>query len=82
MCEKSLNSSKIEIFSWLHGFFYSIAFRLDSILNKQKIIKKIPFLVKMVKMASFGPNHKIFSGFVELKKKKKKSTKILRKDQI
>jgi hypothetical protein len=36
----------------------------NSILNKQKIIKKIPFLVKMT---SFRPNHKISSGKLELK---------------
>jgi hypothetical protein len=58
-----------------------IAFRLDSILNKQKIIKKIAFLVKMAKMVSLRPNHKILSGFkVRSRKKKKKYTKILRKD--
>jgi hypothetical protein len=78
----SEKSSKIEIFSWpvrltsRFGFQrFFIAFRLDSILNKQKIIKKTAFLVKMV---SFRPNHKSFSGFVA----SKKYTEILRKDQI
>jgi hypothetical protein len=63
---------------------FFIVFRLDSILNKQKIIKKICFLVKMAKIVSFRPNHKIFNGFVggSGKKKKKKYTEILRKDQI
>jgi hypothetical protein len=51
---------------------FFIAFRLDSILNKQKIIKKIAFLVKMAKMVSFRPNHKIFSGFVARSGKIKK----------
>jgi hypothetical protein len=50
---------------------FFIAFRLDSILNKQKIIKKIAFLVKMAKMVSFRPNHKIFSSFVARSGKKK-----------
>jgi hypothetical protein len=50
---------------------FFIAFRLDSILNKQKIIKKIAFQVKMVKMVSFRPNHKIFGGFVARSGKKK-----------
>jgi hypothetical protein len=54
-----------------YRFFY-IAFRLDSILNKQKIIKRIAFLVKMAKIASFRPNHKIFSGLVARSKLKKK----------
>jgi hypothetical protein len=69
--ENPLKSSKIEIYSWpsrpygkvwVPTFF--IAFRLDSILNKQKIIKKIGFLVKMAKIVSFRPNHNIFNGFV------------------
>jgi hypothetical protein len=64
---------------WVLTFF--IAFRLDSILNKQKIIKKIAFLVKMAKIVSFRPNQKIFSGFVE-GSGKKKYTEILIKDQI
>jgi hypothetical protein len=54
------------------GLNVFLASRLDSILNKQKIIEKIAFLVKMAKIASFRPNHEIFSGFVvrsELKKK-------------
>jgi hypothetical protein len=55
-----------------------IAFGLDSILNKQKIIKKIAFLVKMAKIVSFSPNLKIFSGFAA----RLKYTEILRKDQI
>jgi hypothetical protein len=44
----------------------------------------IAFLVKMAKMVSFRPNHKIFGGFVggSGKIKKKKYTEILRKDQI
>jgi hypothetical protein len=62
------------------GFYrFFIAFRLDSILNKKKIIKKIAFLVKMAN--SFRPNHKIFSGFVS-RLGKKKYAEILRKDQI
>jgi hypothetical protein len=56
-------------------------FTLDSILNKQKIIKKIAFPVKMAKMVSFRPNHKIFGGFVG-GSGKKKYIEILRKDQI
>jgi hypothetical protein len=56
-------------------------FRLDSILYKRKIIKKIAFLVKMAKIVSFRPNHKIFSGFVTRSGEKKKYTEILRKDQ-
>jgi hypothetical protein len=51
---------------------FFIAFRLDSILKKQKIIKKIVFLVKMAKMVSFRTNHKIFCGFVRGSGKKKK----------
>jgi hypothetical protein len=38
--------------AWILKFF--IAFRLDSILNKQNIIKKIAFLEKMAKIASFS----------------------------
>jgi hypothetical protein len=75
ICEKALKASKVKIFSWLQasrfGFQrFFIAFRLDSLLNKQKIIKKKVFL-KMIKIASFRPNHKTFSGSVarsELKK--------------
>jgi hypothetical protein len=80
---KTLKSSKIEIYSWpsrpygqLQGLgsnVFFITFRLDSILNKQKIIKKIGFLVKMANIVSFRPNHKIFNGFVGSGKKKKKS---------
>jgi hypothetical protein len=55
-------------FGFEHFF---IAFRLDSILNKKKIIKKIAFLVKMAKIVSFRPNHKMFSGFVARSGKKK-----------
>jgi hypothetical protein len=84
MSEKSLKSSKIEIFSWpsrpygqLQGLGFNvffIAFKLDSILNQQKIIKQIAFLGKMAKIVNFRPNHKIFNGFVggSGKKKKKK----------
>jgi hypothetical protein len=54
---------------WVLMFF--IAFRLDSILNKQKI-KKIVFLVKMAEMVSFRLNHKIFSAFVARSGKKSK----------
>jgi hypothetical protein len=77
--EKPLKSSKIENFSWL-----SRPFRLDSILNKRKIIKKIAFLLKMTKIVSFRPNHKILSGFVARSGKKieKKCTEMLRKGQI
>jgi hypothetical protein len=64
---------------WVLTFF--LEFRLDSILNKQKIIKKIGFLVKMAKIVSFRPNHKIFNGFVG-GSGKKKYTEILRRDQI
>jgi hypothetical protein len=74
--EKSLKLSKIEIFSWpprqcgqfqgLGSNVFFIAFRLDSILNKQKIIKKI----QLAEIANFRPNHKIFSGFSEVRKKK------------
>jgi hypothetical protein len=88
MSEKSLKSSKIEIFSWppgpcgqLQGLgsnVFFIAFRLDSILNKQKIIKKIAFLVKKAKIVSFRPNHKIFSGFVA-RSGKKSTQKFLEK---
>jgi hypothetical protein len=53
---------------WVLSFFF-IEFRLDSFLNKQKIIKKIAFLEKMAKIVSFRPNHKIFSGFEKKKKK-------------
>jgi hypothetical protein len=49
---------------------FFIAFRVDSILNKQKILKKIAFMVNMAKMVSFKPNHKIFSGFVARSGKK------------
>jgi hypothetical protein len=63
---------------WVLTFL--IQFRLDSILNKQKIIK-IAFLVKMAKIVSFRPNHKIFSGFVE-RSGKKTYTEVLRKDKI
>jgi hypothetical protein len=49
---------------------FFLAFRLDSILNKQKIIKKIAFLTKMAKIVSFRPNHKIFSGFLARSGKK------------
>jgi hypothetical protein len=59
------------------GYKVFIAFRLNSILNKQKIIKKIAFLVKMAKIASFRPNHKIFSGSVEVRIKKKSIQKLL-----
>jgi hypothetical protein len=48
---------------WVLMFFF-IEFTLDSILNKQKIIKKIAFPVKMTKMVSFRPYHKIFGGFL------------------
>jgi hypothetical protein len=64
---------------WILTFF--IAFRLDSILNKQKIIKKIVLPVKMANTASFRQNHKIFSGFVA-RSELKKNTEILPKDQI
>jgi hypothetical protein len=47
---------------WVLMVFYNT--RLDSILNYQKITKKIVFLVRMAKKVSFRPNHKIFSGFV------------------
>jgi hypothetical protein len=58
---------------------FSIAFRLDSILNKQKIIKKIAFLGKMVKMVQAkSQNFQRVWGEV----RKKKYTEILRKDQI
>jgi hypothetical protein len=60
---------------------FFIAFRLDSILKKQKIIKKIAFLVKMAKIPSFRPNHKIFSGEVRIERKKN-CTEILRKNQF
>jgi hypothetical protein len=50
--------------------FFLTAFRLDSILNKQKIIKKIAFLEKMARIVSFRPNHKIFNGFVARSGKK------------
>jgi hypothetical protein len=53
---------------------FFIEFRLDLILNKQKIIKKIAFLVKMAKMVSFRPNHIIFGG-----RKKKSIQKFLEK---
>jgi hypothetical protein len=76
--ENPLKSSKFEFFSWpsrpygqLQGFKFFIRLRLDSILNKQKIIKKIAFLVKMAKIVSSRPNHKIFSGFVGGSGKKK-----------
>jgi hypothetical protein len=69
---------------WVLMFF--VEFRLDSILNKQKIIRKIAFLAEMAKMVSFRPNHKIFSGFVAEKFSAacmlKKYAEILRKDQI
>jgi hypothetical protein len=52
--------------------------QLDSILNKQKILKKIAFLVKMAKIASFKPNHKFFSGGSELKNQINFYTEIFR----
>jgi hypothetical protein len=61
---------------------FFIAFRLETILNKQKIIKKIAFLVKMAKMVNFRPNHKISSFVARSGKIKKKYTEILGKDQI
>jgi hypothetical protein len=61
------------------GLTFFIAFRIDSILNKQKIIKKIAFLVKMAKIVSFRPNHNIFSGFVGGSEKKKSIQKFLEK---
>jgi hypothetical protein len=62
------------------GFYrFFRAFRIDSILNKQKIIKKIAFLVKMAKMFSFRPNHKIFSGFEARGQEKKSIQKFLEK---
>jgi hypothetical protein len=57
------------------------AFGLDSILNKQKIIKKIAFLVKMPKIVSFRANHKISAALWQ-GQEKKQYTEILRKDQI
>jgi hypothetical protein len=60
---------------WVLTFF--IAFKLDSILNKQKNIKKIAFLVKMAKIASFS-NFQLRGQNL----KKKKYTEILRKYQI
>jgi hypothetical protein len=47
------------------------------ILNKQKLFKKIAFLVKIT---NFRPNHKILAASQELEKKNYKE--ILRKDQI
>jgi hypothetical protein len=41
------------------------------------MIKKIAFLVKMAKIVSFRPNHKIFSGFVARSGKRSKLTKII-----
>jgi hypothetical protein len=92
MSEKPLKSSKIEFYSWpsrpygqLQGLgpnVFFITFRLDSILNKQKIINKIAFLVKMAKIVSFRVNHKISSGFVAYIEIIQKYTEILRKDQI
>jgi hypothetical protein len=82
---------KFEFFHGIHGrmanfkvwvLMFFIAFGLDQILNKQKIIKKIVFLGKMAKIASFRPNRKIFSGFVTRPELKKKYREILRKDQI
>jgi hypothetical protein len=53
--ENPLYSSKIEIFSWpygqLQGLGSKILLRLYLILNKQNILKKIAFLMKMAKMA-------------------------------
>jgi hypothetical protein len=54
-----------EKFGCLHGLndrmaiFKVIVAILDSILNEQKILKKIAFMVRIAKMASFRPNHKI-----------------------
>jgi hypothetical protein len=58
---------------------FFIEFGLDSILNKQKIIKKIAFLVKMAKIVNFRPNHNIFSSFVGRSGKKKSIQKFLEK---
>jgi hypothetical protein len=71
MSEKSLKSSKIEMYSWPPRSYGQL----------QGL--KIAFLVKMAKMVSFRPNHRIFGGFVDGSGKiKKKYTEILRKDQI
>jgi hypothetical protein len=56
---------------WKQNSLFSYVNTEDSILNKREIIKKIAFLVKMAKMVSFRPNHKIFSGFVARSGKKK-----------
>jgi hypothetical protein len=77
---KSQENIKFIRFSWptrpygqIHGLgsnVFFVEFRLDSILNKQKIIKKIAFLVKIAKMVSFRSNQKIFGGFGSGKIKK------------
>jgi hypothetical protein len=59
-----------------------MTFWLYLILNKQKIIKKIAFLVKKAKIANFRPKNKIFSGFDARLELKKKVSEILRKYQI
>jgi hypothetical protein len=54
------------------GFLYIFkAFGRDSILNKQKIIKKIAFLVKMPKIVSFRANHKISAALWQGQEQKK-----------